>query len=334
MDNNFVLHLIKTYIIFYLFNIHFVEQNPVNFKDNQQKTNQKNMTNYFCINRYLYSTNENETLSIHTDKREALDQIESFVLQYIQEKDGSQKIPDLDHLPKILYSDKTIGTVGTPTLTPGHYISRGDQLDTYTVWRYLKEAEVVPGRLWGKYTTEKLQLRKVFTITIVSTQSELFQKVRRIQFLSKQIPALSELKRMHSSDSESESDSNSIDSALKTLTPKGQYDLFVRSFDESKTMKKIQSSYNSGKEVKFAELRFDNKEFTKCPRAKAPTHIEVKEPQYDDMVKEMKLVQNKIGHKEKSLDKIVINDSSKNQPKVEEKEIKNVLDQLSAKKSV
>lgn len=214
------------------------------------------MPKHYCINRYNYQTNKHETICAFTDKREAFDAIENIMFQYVQERDGSQKIPNLEHMPKIL-SDKAIHS---QTLLPGHYISRDDRLNSYFIYQYTKEEESVSGKLWGKYKVEKMSLNKVFNLYIVEIRSELLTTI------------------------------TIADTSLNTdRLNTSKFDAFVRSFNDTKTIKKIRSLSDAGKDFKICELRNDNHDFVKCSLARKH-EVKIKDiPKYDDMVKEMKV---------------------------------------------
>jgi hypothetical protein len=210
---------------------------------------------------------------IFTDKREALDNIEDYMLQYIQGKDGSQRVPDLKSMEKMMFN-----SIKEPC-PPGHYITRSDQIDTYTIYQSLKEEETVAGKLWGAYKVEKSKLRKICTVSIVEVHSDLIRQVQKEQ-LSNGIPKLSELRRLHNSDSETDSDSEESPSEAK-------FALFIKNLDESKVMKKIRNLTDLAKGFKLSELRTDGREFIKCPRAMIAEIKQKDIPQYDTMVSEL-----------------------------------------------
>jgi hypothetical protein len=239
---------------------------------------------YHSISRYNHATNQNEVVSIFTDKREALDNIEDYLLQYVQAQDGAQKIPDLKALAKIICKNLS------DMKEPGHYVLRCDQFNTYTIYKHLKAEENIPGKLWGTYKVEKLKLQKVYTISIIEINSDLIRQVQKAQIYNN-IPSLSELKRQPDSDVKREPTPSEI-----------KYAAVIDALDESKTMRKIRNLADAAKDYKLAELRIENKEFVKCPLANVPDIKSKETPQFSDMVKELSAAvseRNKIKEKPK-----------------------------------
>lgn len=227
---------------------------------------------YYSIGRYDHITNQNEVIAIFTDKREALDNIEDYLLQYIQAQDGTQKIPDFKALSKIMC--KTLAEMKHP----GHYVYRCDQLNTYTIYEHLKAEETIPGKIWGTYKVEKLKLQKICTVSIIEINSELVKQVQKTQIYNN-IPSLTELKRQHSDDSDEE-----------ITQSETKYISVINSLNDSKTMRKIRNLSDQTKDYKLSELRIENKEFVKCPLTIIP-EIKPKEiPQYANMVNELNVV--------------------------------------------
>lgn len=246
---------------------------------------------YYCINRYDHATNINETIMVFTDKREVLDNIEDYLLQYVQKQDGSQRIPDMATLHKIMFKEVNMQNA----LLPGHYISRSDQFNTYTIYRYLKAEESVPGKIWGAYKVEKSKLRKVQTLSVSELNFELIKQSQKAQIYNN-IPSLSELKRVWGSESE--------DEEVVTESEK-KYSQVIDTLIDSKTMRKIRHMSDQLKGYKLSELRHNNIEFMKCPLATVFEPKQKELPKYENMVNELNIAVSERNKNKETVKEIV-----------------------------
>lgn len=128
------------------------------------------MASSFSLVTYSYFTKKGTSEHTFNNKREALDALENFAVDYLREKDGAEKV---QAGPKTwLFSNKKFTDSVKAGLPLGHYVVRDSEDHVYrlVVWRKYEEKQ--PGKLWGHYVVHKWN--KVFDVDIVENNNNVY----------------------------------------------------------------------------------------------------------------------------------------------------------------
>jgi len=150
------------------------------------------MQETYLIVKYDYETGKEEVQNVCTDKFNALNEIQSMVVDYIQKKDGVEKISsdakctDSKALENYVYSVKELGTSyckiekSIETKPIGHYVvvDSDDHLHKWTIWQKYVVTKTVKG-YWGPYEQSTPKSRKVFDLDVVQFPLSMFKLLFR-----------------------------------------------------------------------------------------------------------------------------------------------------------
>jgi hypothetical protein len=163
------------------------------------------MSASYLITKYDYETGKEDVQSIHTDKFNALNEIQSMVIEYIQKNDGIEKISpksswipgakctDSKSLEYYIHSVKELGNgqhhveKAIEAKSIGHYVvvDTDDHLHKWTVWQKYLGERTVNG--WtGKYREIVPKAKKIFDLDVVQLPLDMFKilfKTYRQQYL-------------------------------------------------------------------------------------------------------------------------------------------------------
>lgn len=130
----------------------------------------------FHIVRYDYDTKKNYSVKLIDDKRLVLDEIWQYAVDYLKQKDGSEKIKEsknvaeeLKNLKEYVIDKKNFRSSFKSTLSVGHYIVRDADSHVYslTIWR--KSSVKSAGWIYG--SVEKSLWKKIFDVDVIETVS-------------------------------------------------------------------------------------------------------------------------------------------------------------------
>jgi hypothetical protein len=201
----------------------------------------------FQVQLHNFKTQETEVLSLFSDRRDAVENLEEVVIVHLKEKNGDLKF-DVNNWTKThLFDLSKLTDAKKEELQVGYYATRDvkEDVNKFTVWEKKVVTNKVPGVIYGQWKNKAVVHEKVFDVNMVKVKDELVPAHRR---RSHQVTDFNE--------------------CYDTTTPYyDQQQLLIQQFKSLKSYKFLTSSTSV---TKVLDIRSEFvEEFIKCPMAAA-----------------------------------------------------------------
>jgi hypothetical protein len=127
------------------------------------------MEHTYLITKYDYLTGKSETLSVHTEKFNAVNEMQSLAADFIQKNDG---------LEKITTDVSTTTEAGLKHKPVGHYVvvNNNDHVYKWTIYK-VHNVVITHRGYFGETKSTKTRISKVFDLDIVQLPFNIFNDI-------------------------------------------------------------------------------------------------------------------------------------------------------------
>jgi len=121
----------------------------------------------YIVTEYDYNVKKNRFVCKFNEKYNALEFLLTSVIEYLEEKDGSEKTKNIP-LSNYLFDRKNFRSAVRKSLSPGHYIVRDTTEHIYKLEIWCKTIIKSPGKVFGEWVEEKWT--KVIDMDLLETE--------------------------------------------------------------------------------------------------------------------------------------------------------------------
>lgn len=134
----------------------------------------------FQVQLHNFKAQETEAISVFSDRRDALENVEEIVTAHLKEKNGELTFDVNSWTKTHLFDLSKLTDVKKEAILVGYYVTRDvDDINKFTVWEKKMVTSKVPGVIYGQWKNKVAVHEKVFDVTIVKVKDDLVPAHRR-----------------------------------------------------------------------------------------------------------------------------------------------------------